>query len=58
VALFRAGWHNSRKDYTQAPEHREKDNTECNSGEPGVSSEVCDSLATRKIAMIGSDTWG
>ena len=28
------------------------------SGEPGVSPEVCDYLASKKISMIGSDTWG
>jgi len=56
--LFRTGWHSSRKDHTHAPEQREKDQAECNAGEPGVSLEVCDSLATRKIAMMGSDTWG
>ena len=56
--LFRTGWHSSRKDYTQAPEQREKDKAEFNAGEPGVSLEICDYLATRKIAMIGSDTWG
>jgi kynurenine formamidase len=26
--------------------------------EPGASPELCDYLAGRKIAMIGSDTWG
>jgi len=33
-------------------------NPEFNSGEPGASPELCDYLAERKIAMIGSDTWG
>jgi kynurenine formamidase len=56
--LFRTSWNSLWKDYTQALEQREKDNAELNSGEPGVRPEVCDCLATRKIAMIGSDTWG
>ena len=56
--LFRTGWNSLWKGYTQAPEQREKDHAELNAGEPGVSLEVCDYLATRKIAMIGSDTWG
>ena len=35
-----------------------KDNAEFIAGEPGVSPEVCDHLAARKISMVGSDTWG
>ena len=58
MVLFRTGWHSLWKGYTHAPEQREKDQAECNAGEPGVSLEVCDSLATRTIAMMGSDTWG
>jgi len=57
VVLFRTGWNSLWKDYNKPPEQRDKDNAEFNSGEPGVSPEVCDYLATRKIAMIGSDTW-
>ena len=58
VVLCRTGWNSRWKDYAQAPEQREKDRAEFNAEEPGVSLEVCDSLATRKIAMMGSDTWG
>ncbi len=57
VVLFRTGWASLWKDYTKPPEQREKDNAEVNAGEPGVSPEVCDYVAARKIAMIGSDTW-
>ena len=56
--LFRTGWNSRWKDYAQVPEQREKDQAECNAGEPGVSLEVCDSLTTRTIVMIESDTWG
>ncbi len=35
-----------------------KDNAEFGTGEPGVSPEVCDYLAGKKISMIGTDTWG
>ena len=35
-----------------------KDNAEFGSGEPGVAPEVCDHLASKKISMVGSDTWG
>ena len=59
VVLFRTGWNSLWKDYsTRSPEQMAKDHAEFNSGEPGVSPEVCDYLAERKIAMIGSDTWG
>ena len=34
------------------------DNNEFNSGGPGISPEVCDHLAERKIAMLGADNWG
>jgi kynurenine formamidase len=58
VVLFRTGWNSLWKDYNTPPEQRAKDNAEFTSGEPGVSPEVCDHLAARKISMIGSDTWG
>ncbi len=58
VVLFWTGWNNLWKDYSQAPEQREKANAEFHSGEPGVRPEVCDYLATRKSAMMGSDPWG
>ena len=58
VVLFRTGWNGLWKDYVRAPEQRAKDHEEFGSGEPGVSPEVCDYLAGKKISMIGSDTWG
>jgi kynurenine formamidase len=58
VVLFRTGWNSLWKDYNAPPEQRAKDNAEFIAGEPGVSPEVCDHLAARKISMIGSDTWG
>jgi kynurenine formamidase len=33
-------------------------NAEANSGEPGVSPEVCNYLAERKVSMLGTDNWG
>lgn len=59
VVLFRTGWNdlwrgNMEKDQGQAI----ADNAEFNSGGPGISPEVCDHLATRKIAMLGADNWG
>ncbi len=56
--LFRTGWNSLWTDYTRLPEDRAADHTEFGSGEPGVGPEVCDHLAARKIAMVGSDTWG
>ena len=58
VVLFRTGWTSLWRDYTKPPEQQARDNAEVNAGEPGVSPAVCDYLAARKIAMIGSDTWG
>jgi len=58
VVLLRTGWNSLWKDYTKPPDQQAKDNAEFNSGEPGASPELCDYLAGRKIAMIGSDTWG
>ena len=58
VVLFRTGWSILWKDYSRLPEERAADHAEFGSGEPGVSPAVCDHLATRKIAMVGSDTWG
>lgn len=67
VVLFRTGWtalwktnHLGRPagKMVKTDEQLAKDNAEFNSGEPGVSPEVCDYLAAKKISMIGSDTWG
>ncbi len=59
VVLFRTGWNdlwrgNMEKSQAQAM----ADNATFNSGGPGISPEVCDHLATRKIAMLGADNWG
>jgi len=35
-----------------------KDNAEFGSGGPGVSPDVCDHPAAKRISVIGSDTWG
>jgi kynurenine formamidase len=67
VVLLRTGWnslwktnHLGRPVGTQAKsdEQLAADKAEFGSGEPGVSPEVCDYLASRKISMIGTDTWG
>ena len=41
----------------KSDEQLAKDLIEAGDGEPGLHPEVCDYLATKKIAMIGSDTW-
>ncbi|MEQ8234452.1 MAG: cyclase family protein [Gammaproteobacteria bacterium] len=59
VVLFRTGWNDlwrDNLDKTQA--QAEADNATFNSGEPGLSPEVCDHLASRKVAMVGVDNWG
>jgi kynurenine formamidase len=67
VVLFRTGWNSLWKtnhlgrpagEKAKSDEQLAKDNAEFGSGEPGVSPEVCDHLAAKKISMIGSDTWG
>ncbi len=67
VVLFRTGWNALWKtnhlgrpagEKVKSDEQLAKDNAEFGSGEPGVSPEVCDHLAAKKISMIGSDTWG
>jgi len=67
VVLFRTGWNSLWKtnhlgrpggEKVKSDEQLAKDSAEFGAGEPGVSSEVCDYLATKKISMIGSDTWG
>jgi kynurenine formamidase len=51
VVLFRTGWN---KTQAQAI----ADNNRFNSGGPGLSPEVCDHLASRKVSMVGADNWG
>jgi kynurenine formamidase len=68
VVLIRTGWIQLWKGYLDAegirpsdkvsPADMAKANAEYGSGEPGVAPEVCDYLASKKISMIGSDTWG
>lgn len=58
VVLVRTGWNSLWKDYNAPAVERAANNAEHDSGEPGLSPEVCDHLADRKIAMVGSDTCG
>lgn len=67
VVLFRTGWNALWKtnhlgrpvgEQAKTDEQLIADKAEFGSGEPGVSAEVCEYLASKKIAMIGSDTWG
>lgn len=67
VVLFRTGWNSWWKtnhlgrpagQKVKSDEQLAKDNAEFGAGEPGPGPEVCDHLATRKISMVGSDTWG
>ena len=66
VILFRTGWtslwntnHLGRPagEKVKSDEQLAKDLIEANDGEAGLHPEVCDYLGTKKIAMIGSDTW-
>jgi kynurenine formamidase len=66
VILFRTGWTSLWKtnhlgrpagEKVKSDEQLAKDLIEAGDGEPGLHPEVCDYLATKKIAMIGSDTW-
>jgi kynurenine formamidase len=57
VVLVRTGWNSLWKDYNAPAAERAANNAEHGSGEPGLSPEVCDHLADKKIAMVGSDTW-
>jgi len=59
IVLFRTGWNdlwrgNMEKTQAQAI----ADNAAFNSGGPGISPEVCDHLASLKVAMVGADNWG
>jgi kynurenine formamidase len=59
VVLFRTGWNDLWRGNLEKPAAQaEADNKKFNSGGPGVSPEVCDYLATRKISMLGADNWG
>lgn len=59
VVLFRTGWNDLWRDnLTKTPDQVAADNATFNSGGPGISPEVCDHLASRKIAMMGADNWG
>ena len=66
VILFRTGWtslwntnHLGRPagEKVKSDEQLAKDLIEAGDGEAGLHPEVCDYLGTKKIAMIGSDTW-
>jgi kynurenine formamidase len=67
VVMFRTGWNSLWKtnhlgrpagEKVKTDEQLAKDNAEFGSGEPGVAPEVCDHLASKKISMVASDTWG
>lgn len=59
VVLVRTGWNDLWRDnQTKSQEDALSDNDEFNSGGPGVSPEVCDHLAERKVSMLGMDNWG
>ena len=56
MVLFRTGWNQWWKDNhtgNKKPEQIAADNNSFRAGEPGVSPEVCDYLAERKISMLG-----
>lgn len=66
VVLIRTGWtklwktnHLGRPagEKVKSDEQLAKDLIEAGDGEAGAHPELCDFLATKKIAMIGSDTW-
>ena len=59
VVLFRTGWNDLWRDnLDKTPDQANADNARFNSGGPGISPEVCDHLAGRKISMLGADNWG
>ena len=59
VVLFRTGWNDLwRGNLEKTADQAIKDNATFNSGGPGISPEVCDHLAKRKISMLGADNWG
>ncbi|MBC8008128.1 MAG: cyclase family protein [Prolixibacteraceae bacterium] len=66
VVLIRTGWNSLWKtnhlgrpagDKVKSDEQLAKDLIEAGDGEAGAHPELCDFLATKKISMIGSDTW-
>lgn len=59
VVLFRTGWNDLWRDNLDvSAEEAAANNAEFNSGEPGISPEVCDHLAAQKVALMGADNWG
>lgn len=59
VVLFRTGWNDLwRGNMEKTQDQAIADNNTFNSGGPGISPEVCDHLAERKISMLGADNWG
>jgi len=59
VVLIRTGWNDLwRGNLEKTQDQAIADNNEFNSGEPGVSEELCDYLADRKISMLAMDNWG
>jgi len=59
VVLFRTGWNDIWRDNHNLPASEAiANNNAFNSGGPGISPEVCDHLAERKISMLGADNWG
>ncbi len=59
VVLFRTGWNDIwRNNHNLPASEAIANNNAFNSGGPGISPEVCDHLAERKISMLGADNWG
>jgi len=59
VVLFRSGWNDLwRNNHNLPAAEAQANNAKFNAGGPGISPEVCDHLAERKIAMLGADNWG
>ena len=59
VVLFRTGWNDLWRDnLAKTQDQANADNATFNSGGPGLAPEVCDYLASRKVAMVGADNWG
>ena len=57
--LFRTGWNDLWRDnLAKTQDQANADNATFNSGGPGIAPEVCDYLASRKVAMVGADNWG
>jgi kynurenine formamidase len=59
IVLFRTGWNDLWRDNLSKTQAQAiADNNRFNSGGPGLSPEVCDHLASRKVSMVGADNWG